>query len=167
MKLLADKTGEQFLSIQQEQGDEVIVQFISNEGEPTGKPFKDSLKGLKLAGWSVRHTSTAIGLYRFKHGYLEDAHVSFALHQLYPLGRKVKLPTGDVVKIASYANTHSDGYYMYVTKQGQSKLTRLKMSPEWELLPSDKLLALPYYPAPRTQQEIDNIQSFDEWAGGF
>lgn len=92
MKLLADKTGEQFLQILDEQGDALTVQFISNEGEPKGQPFKDSLKGLKLAGWSHRTTSTAIGISRFKKGYLEDSYVSFALHRLYPLGRKVKLP---------------------------------------------------------------------------
>ena len=54
MKLLADKTGEQFLQILDEQGDTLTVQFISNEGEPKGQPFKDSLKGLILAGWSHR-----------------------------------------------------------------------------------------------------------------
>lgn len=167
MKLLADITGEQFLQILEQDDDKVLVQFISNEGIGKGVPFKDSLKGLYLAGWTPRATSTAIGLHRFKQGMLEDAHVSFALHQLYPLGRKVKLPSGEVVRIASYANTHSDGYYMFVRLDGDEDLTRLKMSPEWELMPDEKLSALPYYPAPRTQQEWDNIDEFDDWAGGF
>ncbi|NLS12615.1 hypothetical protein HGP28_06820 [Vibrio sp. SM6] len=167
MKLLADKTGEQFLTILAQDGDNVTVQFISNEGESKGKPFEDSLRGLLLTGWTPRTTSTAIGLARFKQGYLEDAHVSFALHRLYPLGRMVKLPSGDVVRIASYANTNSDGYYMYVEKEGSDELMRLKMTPEWELLPTDKLLALPYYPAPKTQKELDTISQFDAWAGGF
>ena len=167
MKLLADKTGEQFLQIIKQTDDSVLVQFISNEGKPKGKPFQDSMKGLMLAGWSIRTTSSAIGLYRFKQGCLEDPHVSFALHQLYPLGRKVKLPTGEKAKIASYANTHPDGYYMFVIREGDTDLRRLKITPEWELLPEEKLLALPYYPAPLTQQEIDNINEFQEWAGGF
>lgn len=166
MQLLADRTGEQFLEILEKQNDKVTVQFISNEGDYKGQPFSDSLKGLLLAGWTHRTTSTAIGLHRFKKGYLEDAHVSFALHQLYPLGRKVKLPSGNVMKIASYANTHKDGYYMYVKDQSD-KMIRLKMTPEWELLPSEKLLALPYYPAPLSQEEINNINEFDLWAGGF
>ncbi|NOH78378.1 hypothetical protein F0231_01335 [Vibrio sp. RE86] len=166
MKLMADRTGEQFLEIKSEHGDVLEVQFISNQGEPKGKVFKDSLSGLLLAGWTHRTTSTAIGLHRFKQGYMNDAHVSFALHQLYPLGRKVRLPNGDKVRIASYANTHADGYYMFVCGNDE-KITRMKMSPEWELLPSEKLLALPYYPAPRTQAELDNIDEFDQWAGGF
>ncbi|RTZ18114.1 hypothetical protein EJ063_04820 [Vibrio aquaticus] len=166
MKLMADRTGEQFLEIKSQQGDEVEVQFISNQGDPKGKPFKDSLKGLMLAGWSHRATSTAIGLKRFKQGYVNDAHVSFALHQLYPLGRMVQLPSGDKVRIASYANTHNDGYYMLV-RGDDDKLVRLKMTPDWELLASEKLLALPYFPAPRTQSELDNISEFDQWAGGF
>ena len=82
MQLLADKTGELFLNILKKEGDSVLVQFISNEGELKGKPFKDSLDGLLLIGWSHRSTSTAIGLSRFKQGYLEDARVSYALHQL-------------------------------------------------------------------------------------
>ncbi|CAH1523426.1 conserved hypothetical protein [Vibrio owensii] len=167
MKLLADKTGEQFLQILDEQGDALTVQFISNEGEPKGQPFKDSLKGLKLAGWSHRTTSTAIGISRFKKGHLEDAHVSFALHRLYPLGRKVKLPSGEIVQIASYANTHADGYYMFVRRDDEQELVRMKMSPDWLLMPSEKLLALPYYPRPRTQQELNVIDDFDKWAGGF
>lgn len=166
MELLADRTGEQFLEILARDDDKVTVQFISNEGENKGKPFKDSLSGLLLAGWTHRTTSTAIGLSRFKQGYLEDPHVSFALHQLYPLGRKVKLPCGDVMRIASYANTHSDGYYMYL-KDTDDKLVRMKMTPDWELLPTEALLALPYYPAPRSQIELDNIAEFDRWAGGF
>jgi hypothetical protein len=167
MKLLADKTGEQFLTILKQIDNSVVVQFITNEGQPKGQPFQDSLSGLALAGWTERSTSSAIGLYRFKQGYLEDAHVSFALHQLYPLGRKVKLPSGDVAKIASYANTHPDGYYMFVIKQGESQLSRLKISPDWELLPSDELLRLPFYPQPKTQQEIDTIDEFQHWARGF
>ncbi|OLQ93341.1 hypothetical protein BIY22_02290 [Vibrio panuliri] len=167
MKLLADKTGEQFLNILEQTGDVVVVQFISNEGLAKGRPFQDSLRGLTLAGWTERTTSTAIGLYRFKQGYLEDAHVSFALHQLYPLGRKVKLPSGVIAKIASYANSHTDGYYMYVVKEGETNLTRLKMTPDWVLLPSEKLLALPFYPLPKTQQELDAIDEFQAWAGGF
>lgn len=166
MKLMADRTGEQFLEIKSQQGDEVEVQFISNQGDPKGKPFKDSLKGLLLAGWSHRTTSTAIGLNRFKQGYVNDAHVSFALHQLYPLGRMVQLPNGDKVRIASYANTHSDGYYMFV-RDHHDKLSRLKITPDWTLLPSEKRLALPYYPAPRSQAELNNISEFDSWAGGF
>jgi len=47
------------------------------------------------------------------------------------------------------------------------ELKRLKMTPEWKLLPSVVRLALPYYPAPRSQQELDNIDDFDAWAGGF
>jgi hypothetical protein len=166
MKLLADKTGELFLEILKKSGDNVQVQFITNEGDYKGQPFSDSLKGLLLAGWSHRSTSTAIGLSRFKKGELEDAHVSFALHQLYPLGRKIKLPCGTILRIASYANTHSDGYYMYLA-DNNDKLTRYKMSPSWEVLPSDKLLALPYYPVPRSKEELINIDEFDLWAGGF
>lgn len=166
MQLLADRTGEQFLEILEKRDDSVKVQFISNEGDYKGQPFSDSLKGLLLAGWSHRSTSTAIGLNRFKKGYLEDAHVSFALHQLFPLGRKVKLPCGTIMRIASYANTHNDGYYMFVADDND-KLTRFKMSPDWEVLPSEKLLALPYYPAPRSKDEIANIDEFDLWAGGF
>jgi hypothetical protein len=167
MQLLADKNGEQFLNIVEQDGDAVVVQFISNEGEPKGKPFKDSHRGLLLAGWTKRTTSTAIGISRFKQGYLEDAHVSFALHQLYPLGRKVRLHTGEVAKIASYANTHNDGYYMYVVKEGESDLKRLKITPKWDLLPSEELLTLPYYPAKRTKQELDIIREFEQWSGGF
>ncbi|QIA63131.1 hypothetical protein GT360_06225 [Vibrio astriarenae] len=166
MKLLADRTGEQFLEILERAEDKVTVQFISNEGEHKGKPFNDSLSGLLLAGWTHRTTSTAIGLSRFKRGYLEDPHVSFALHQLFPLGRKVKLPCGDVMRIASYANTHCDGYYMYL-KDESNIMTRLKITPDWELLPLEDLLALPYYPAPRSQAEMDTIDEFDRWAGGF
>ncbi|MGF1748915.1 hypothetical protein [Vibrio cionasavignyae] len=165
MQLLADKTGEQFLQIIEKTGDRVRVQFISNEGITKGKPFSDRLSGLLLAGWSERQTSTAIGLERFHQGALEDEKVSFSLHQLFPLGRKVRLPSNEVVTIASYANTHQGGYYMYVRANGVLK--RLKMEASWQLLPSDKLLALPYYPAPRTQTELDNIDSFDAWAGGF
>ncbi len=167
MKLLADKTGEQYLHIIDVDGDSILVQFISNEGIPKGKPFKDSMKGLLLVGWTKRATSSAIGLHRFKQGYLEDAHVSFALHQLFPLGRMVKLPSGDTVQIASYANTHSDGYYMYVQKPDGSKLVRMKMSPEWELLPSSVLLALPYYPREKTEEEVYIIDEYDLWAQGF
>lgn len=43
----------------------------------------------------------------------------------------------------------------------------MKMSPDWLLMPSEKLLALPYYPRPRTQKELDVIDEFDSWAGGF
>ena len=165
MKLLADITGEKFLEIIEKSGDSVIVQFISNEGKTKGKPFKDSMYGLSLAGWKERTTSTAIGLKNFRDGNIHDPQVSFALHQLYPLGRKVKLPSGDIATIASYANTHADGYYIYLKNEG--KLKRFKITPEWELLPSEKLLALPYYPAPKTQKEIDNIDEFDRWAAGF
>ncbi len=167
MKILADRTGEQFLNVLEQRGDRLTVQFISNEGNNIGQPFTDSMKGLQIAGWCVNTTSTAIGLNRFKQGYMEDAHVSFALHRLFPLGRDVKLPTGEVARIASYANTHADGYYMYVVLPEQSELTRLKITPEWQLLPCEKLLALPYYPAPRTQQEWQVIDDFDAWAGGF
>ncbi|MDO6765978.1 hypothetical protein [Agarivorans sp. 1_MG-2023] len=167
MKLLADKTGEQFLTILEEDGDKLVVQFISNEGLKKGQPFKDSLRSLLLVGWTPRSTSTAIGLYRFKQGYLEDAHVSFALHQLYPLGRKVKLPSGEIAQIASYANTHSDGYYMYLRNTRDQQLSRLKITPDWQLLPSTKLLALPYFPKPKTQQELDVISDYDKWACGF
>ncbi|WP_117233087.1 hypothetical protein [Vibrio maerlii] len=167
MKLLADKTGEQFLSILEENGDELKVQFITNEGKIIGQPFKDSKAGLFLTGWRDRETSTVIGLTKFRQGITEDAEVSFALHQLYPLGRKVKLPSGEIYLIASYANTHTDGYYMFLKKSLDSELVRLKMTPEWELQPSEKLLRLPYYPAPKTQAELDNIDEFDAWAGGF
>lgn len=165
MKLLVDKTGEQFLEIIEESGDLVIVQFISNEGERKGKPFKDSISGLFLTGWKNRTTSTAIGLELFKQGKTQDLRVSFALHQLYPLGRKVKLPSGNIATIVSYANTHIDGYYIYL--RDEYGLKRFKMTPDWEILPSEKLLALPYFPAPKTQQEIDNIDDFDKWAAGF
>lgn len=165
MNLLADKTGENFLSILSQEKDKVIVQFISEHGVLKGKPFKDSLKSLLMVGWTQRPTSTAIGLQRFKDGYLEDAHVSFALHQLYPLGRKIKLPNNDIVQVASYANTHPDGYYMYV--RYNEKLKRLKISTDWQLIPSEKLLALPYYPLPKTEEEIKNITDFDTWSGGF
>ena len=167
MKLLADKTGEQFLNILNQNDDSILVQFISNEGVSKGKPFQDSLKGLILAGWTERTTSSAIGLYRFRMGYLEDAHVSFALHRLYPLGRKVLLPSGTVARIASYANTHSDGYYMFLAKDDDSSIKRYKITPEWQLLPSEELLALPYYPAQRTTAELDNIREFEEWSRGF
>lgn len=154
-----------FLEILEESGDKLTVQFISNEGNRKGKPFQDSLSGLFLTGWKPHTTSTAIGLERFKQGKLQDPKVSFALHQLYPLGRDVKLPSCDIAIIVSYANTHSDGYYMFVRLNDELK--RLKMTPEWELLPSVVRLALPYYPAPRSQQELDNIDDFDAWAGGF
>ncbi|OBT06004.1 hypothetical protein A9257_02080 [Vibrio cyclitrophicus] len=165
MKLLVDRTGEQFLEILNESGDTLTVQFISNEGNRKGKPFQDRLSGLFLTGWKPRTTSTAIGLERFKQGKLEDPKVSFALHQLYPLGRDVKLPGGQIATIASYANTHADGYYMFVRLKDE--LTRLKITPEWELQPSAQRLALPYYPAPRTKEELDNIDDFNAWAGGF
>ncbi|WP_394246765.1 hypothetical protein [Vibrio profundi] len=165
MKLLVDKTGEQFLEVLEELGDSVRVQFISNEGVRKGKPFNDSMTGLFLTGWTNRSTSTAMGLEKFKQGVIQDAAVSFALHQLYPLGRKVKLPCGSVVTTASYANTHDDGYYMFVRLNGE--LTRLKMTPDWVLMPSDTLLRLPYYPRPKTQQELAEIEAFDAWAGGF
>lgn len=167
MKLLADKTGEQYLNIIESDGDSILVQFISNEGIPKGKPFRDSMKGLLLVGWTARTTSSAIGMYRFKQGYLEDDHVSFALHQLFPLGRMVKLPSGGTAQIASYANTHADGYYMYLQKSGDSDLTRVKISPEWQLLPSTELLALPYYPRAKTEAEMQVIDEFDLWAQGF
>lgn len=83
------------------------------------------------------------------------------------MGRKVKLPSGEIVQIASYANTHVDGYYMFVRREGEQELVRMKMSPDWLLMPSEKLLALPYYPRPRTQKELDVIDEFDSWAGGF
>lgn len=165
MKLLADATNELFLEIIEESGDSIIVQFITNEGKRKGKPFKNSLSGLFLTGWSNRTTSTAIGLERFKQGKLQDSEVSFALHQLYPLGRKVRLPSNNIATIASYANTHIDGYYIYL--RDEHGLNRVKITPDWELLPSEKLLALPYYPAPKTQKEIDNINDFDAWAAGF
>lgn len=165
MKLLVDTTGEKFLELLEESSDSVVVQFITNEGKRIGKPFTDSMSGLFLTGWKPRTTSTAIGLQRFKQGKLQDPKVSFALHQLFPLGRDVKLPTGEVATIASYANTHDDGYYIYL--RINDELKRLKITPDWELQPSKKLLALPYYPAPKTQQEIDNIDEFDAWAAGF
>lgn len=165
MKLLANTTGEQFLEILEETGDALVVQFITNEGLRKGKAFRDSLSGLILAGWTPRSTSTAIGLRSFSEGKLQDPEVSYALHQQYPLGRKVRLPSGKVVTIASYANTHADGYYIYVRYDGELK--RLKISPDWQVLPSEQLLALPYYPAPKTQQEIDTINDFDSWAGGY
>lgn len=167
MKLLADKNGEQFLNIIEEEGDSVLVQFISSKGDLNGKPFRDSLSDLMVVGWTHRCTSTAIGLNLFKSGGLEDARVSFALHQLYPMGRKVRLPSGEVVLTASYANTHSDGYYMYVRRFNADQLSRIKISPDWVLLPSDKLLALPYYPKVRTQQELDDITEFERWSAGF
>ena len=78
----------------------------------------------------------------------------------------VKLPSGDIATIASYANTHADGYYMFVRLNDE--LTRLKITlADWELQPSAQRLALPYYPAPRTKEELDNIDDFDAWAGEF
>ncbi len=167
MKLMADKTGELFLTLLEEDGDRVTVQFISNEGELKGRPFKDSLRSLQMAGWTHRTTSTAIGLKRFRQGYLEDPVVSYALHQLYPLGREVRLPSGETVKVASYANTHADGYYMYVRKAASDDIVRLKMTPEWELLPSRKLLGLPFYPKPKTKEDLALIDEYDQWAAGF
>lgn len=167
MRLLADKTGEQFLNILKQTDDSVLVQFISNEGISKGKPFRDSMKGLTLAGWTERTTSSAIGLHRFRMGYLEDAHASFALHRLYPLGRKVRLPSGEVARIASYANTHTDGYYIFLAKNDGGTIKRCKITPEWELLPSEELLALPYYPAQKTAAELENIREFEEWSRGF
>lgn len=163
--MLADKTGEQFLVIQQEMGDDLIVQFITNDGLLVGQPFKDKLSGLVMSGWRARTTSTAIGLAKFKQGITEDAEVSFALHRLYPLGRKIRLTNGDIASVASYANTHNDGYYMYV-RVGE-ELKRIKLTPQIELLPSEVLLRLPYYPAPLSQEELDNISDFDAWAAGF
>ncbi|MBW3695032.1 hypothetical protein EK599_04975 [Vibrio sp. T187] len=165
MKLLVDSTGEQFLEVVGQIGDSVTVQFISNEGTRKGKPFKDSMTGLFLTGWTQRNTSTAIGLEKFKQGKLQDAQVSFALHQLYPLGRKVKLPCGSVATIASYANTHANGYFMFV--RIADDLIRLRMTPDWKLLPSKSLLRLPFYPRPKTQEELAEIEAFDAWAGGF
>ncbi len=134
IKLLADKPGEQFLIVLEENDNKVLVQFISNEGIEKGKHFLDEYRSLFMNGWKERFTSTAIGLYRFKKWHTEDLHVSFALHQLYPLGRKIKLPNNQIAKISSYANTHSDGYYMYLKKENESALTRLKVSIEWKLL---------------------------------
>lgn len=165
MKLLADSTGEQIMVILEQSNDAVKVQFISEQGVLKGKPFQDSLSGLLISGWSHRATSTAIGLERFKQGILEDATVSYALHQLFPLGRKIKLQSNQIATIASYANTHSDGYYMYLSVNDELK--RLKVDTSWEVMPSEKLLALPYYPAPKTKAEIENIAQFDAWAGGF
>ena len=166
MNLLADKRGEHFLNIIEEDGDSVLVQFISGEGKFEGKPFNDSLKGLLLAGWSYRTTSTAIGMERFKQGYLEDAHVSFALHRFFRWGSIIRLPSGEIVKMASYANTHADGYYMYVRRNGGT-LSLLKMTPQWQRIPQKKILALPYLFQPRTQKELDDIDAFDRWACGY
>ncbi len=165
MQLLVDKTGENFLTLLRVEGDNVLVQFISEHGVKKGKPFNDSLRGLFMVGWHYRETSTAIGLERFKQGILEDQQVSYALHQLYPLGRKIKLPDGNVVRVASYANTHRDGYYMFV--KDNEDIKRLKITPQWQLLPTEELLRLPYFPAPKTEAELKLIDDFDTWAGGF
>ncbi|WP_414811578.1 hypothetical protein [Photobacterium profundum] len=37
---------------------------------------------------------------------------------------------------------------MYVKENDEVK--HLKMTPDWEILPSEQLLALPYYPKPLT-----------------
>lgn len=165
MIILADKNGEQFLQIQQQTDDRITAQFMDTFGKLKGKPFSDSLSGLLLVGWTFRSTSSAIGLAKFKQGITEDLEVSFALHQAFPLGRKVKMPCGTVVEIASYANTHADGYFLYVHHDGGMK--RYQLTPEWEILPSEELLKLPYYPKPLTQAELNTISEFDQWAGGF
>lgn len=165
MKILADKHGEQFLYIQEQNEDAITVQFMDNFGQKKGKPFKDSLASLLLVGWHYRSTSNAIGLRKFKQGVTDDLEVSFALHQTFPLGRKVKMPCGTVANIASYANTHHDGYYLYV--RINDEIQRHKLTPEWEVLPSETLLHLPYFPPPLTESELHTISEFDAWAGGF
>ncbi len=165
MQLLADKNGEQFLQVHEQDQDRVTVQFMDTFGQLKGKPFSDSLAGLLLVGWTYRSTSTAIGLSKFRQGITEDLEVSFALHQRFPLGRKVKLPSGVIATIASYANTHSDGYYLYV--RVEERIERHLLTPNWKILPSEELLRLPYYPKPLTQQELNTISEFDSWAGGF
>lgn len=165
MRLLADKKGLHFLNIIKQRGDVVVVQFITELGKPEGKVFNESLKGLMQGGWTARSTSTAIGLDRFRKGFLEDAQVSYALHHLYPLGREVRVSDGRLGTIASYANTHADGYYMYLTIN--QKLIRLQIKPDWQLLASRKLLALPFYPAPKSKAELLEIERFTQWSGGF
>lgn len=165
MQLLSNRNGEDYLRIYEQSGDQLIVQFVDGFGNVQGKPFADKLSSLLSAGWQHCNASLIIGLSKFVNGETQSADVSYALHQMFPLGREVLLPNGVKGRIASYANTHKDGYYMYLQIEGVLK--RLKMDSQWRLLPSLKLLALPYYPAPLSKQEIAIIDEFDKWAGGF
>ncbi|PKG40511.1 hypothetical protein [Psychromonas sp. Urea-02u-13] len=165
MQLLSNKNAQEFLIIHEQQGDQIVAQFVDSLGNTQGKSFTEKLSNLLDVGWNHCNAAIAIGLEKFRAGETNSADVSYALHQIFPLGRKIGLPNGQVGSIASYANTHADGYYMYLEIDGV--LQRLKMNARWRLLPSDKLLALPYYPAPFTKEEKATILEFDQWAGGY
>ena len=165
MQLLTDKNAQELLMIHQQQGDQIVAQFVDYLGRKQGKPFSEKLSNLFAVGWKHCNAAIAIGLNKFRAGENNSADVSYALHNLFPLGREVRLPNGQVGRISSYANTHADGYYMYLKIDGL--LQRLKMTDKWYLLPSNKLLALPYFPAPFTKEEKASIIEFDQWAGGY
>lgn len=165
MQLLSDKHAQEFLMIHEQQGDQIVAQFVDYLGRKQGKPFTEKLSNLLDVGWNHCNAAIAIGLEKFRAGETNSADVSYALHKIFPLGRKIRLPNGQIGSIASYANTHADGYYMYL--EIEQSLHRLKMNDQWVLLPSNKLLALPYYPAPFTKQEKVAIMEFDQWAGGY
>jgi len=165
MQLLSNKNAQELLIIHEQQDDQIVAQFIDNLGNKQGKPFTEKLSNLLDVGWNHCNAALAIGLAKFRAGETNSADVSYALHKIFPLGREVCLPNKQVGRIASYANTHADGYYMYLEIEG--RLLRLKMTDKWRLLPSNKLLALPYYPAPPTEEEKINIAEFEQWAGGY
>ena len=165
MQLLSKKHSQEFLMIIEQNGPKVIVQFIDTLGKKEGKPFSEKLSNLLDVGWNYCDQAIAIGLDKFRAGETESADVSYALHKVFPFGRHVRLPNGKVGRIASYANTHADGYYMYLEINGL--IQSLKMTVQWTLMPSTKLLALPYYPAPLTKEEKATILEFDQWAGGY
>jgi hypothetical protein len=165
MQLLSNQNAQELLIIHEQHGDQIIAQFVDHFGNQQGKPFTEKLSNLLDAGWNHCNAAIAIGLEKFRAGETNSADVSYALHNIFPLGREVCLENGQIGSIASYANTHADGYYMYLEIEGF--LRRLKMTDKWRLLPSNKLLALPYYPAPPTEAEKVAILEFDQWAGGY
>ena len=165
MQLLSNKNAQELLVIHEQQGDQIIAQFVDHLGKQQGKPFTEKLSNLLDVGWNHCNAAIAIGLAKFRAGEKNSADVSYALHNIFPLGREVCLENGQIGRIASYANTHADGYYMYLEIDG--RLRHLKMTDKWRLLPSKKLLALPYYPAPHTEEEKVAILEFDQWAGGY
>lgn len=165
MQLLSNKNAQELLVIHEQEGDQIIAQFVDHLGKRQGKPFTEKLSNLLSVGWKHCNAAIAIGLAKFRAGETNSADVSYALHNIFPLGREVCLTNGQIGRIASYANTHADGYYMYLEIDGL--LQRMKMTDKWRLLPSHKLLALPYYPAPHTKEEKAAILEFDQWAGGY
>ena len=165
MQLLSKQYSQEFLQILQQHDEKVVVQFINNVGKKQGKPFTDKLSNLLAVGWKHCNEAIAIGLNKFRAGETNSADVSLALHKVFPFGRHVRLPTGKIGRIASYANTHADGYYMYLEINGL--VQSLKITVHWTLMPSNKLLALPYYPAPLTEEEKATIAEFDLWSGGY